>query len=100
MRVLHVTDTFLPKIGGAEIAIDLERPRDRKAVNHDYRFQKIRRQVTEYLLGAGAKKRIMVTRKVSLPDLEPEDLSVGRGILRWRRGPIRRSARETIEMDR
>ena len=22
MRVLHVTDTFLPKIGGAEIAID------------------------------------------------------------------------------
>src|SRR5881398_3411781 len=38
---------------GPSIAIDLERPRDRKAVNHDHRFQKIRRQVTEYLLGAG-----------------------------------------------
>src|SRR3989442_9181195 len=41
---------------GPSIVIDLERPRDRKAVNHDYRFQKIRRQVTEYLLGPGAKK--------------------------------------------
>ena len=85
---------------GPSVAIDLERPRDRKAVNHDYRFQQIRRQVTEYLLGAGAKKRVAVTRKVSLPDLEPEDLSVGRGVLRWRKGPIRRSARETIEIDR
>ena len=82
---------------GPSIAIDLDRPRDRKAVNHDCRFQKIRRQVTEYLLGAGAKKRVVVTRKVSLPDLEPEDLTAGRGILQ-RRGPIRRSARETIQI--
>jgi len=83
---------------GPSIAIDLERPRDRKAINHDPRFQKIRRQVIDYLLGPGAKKRVTVTRKVSLPDLEPEDLSMGRGILQSRRGPVRRTARETVEI--
>lgn len=85
---------------GPSIAIDLERPRDRKAVNHDPRFQEIRREVIDYLLGAGAKKRSVVTRKLHLPDLEPEDLSIPREMMQWRRGPVRRREikREAVEI--
>ncbi len=42
---------------GPSIAIDIERPRDRKALNHDPRFKEVRQRVISYLLGPGAPKR-------------------------------------------
>jgi len=42
---------------GPSIAVDIERPRDRKALNHDERFKAIRGQVIEYLLASNAKNR-------------------------------------------
>ena len=39
---------------GPGIPVDLERPRDRKAINHDPRFKEIRGAVISYLLGPGA----------------------------------------------
>jgi nitrate/nitrite transport system ATP-binding protein len=42
---------------GQDIRVDIERPRDRKALNHDPRFARIRNQVIEYLLGPGGRKR-------------------------------------------
>ena len=42
---------------GPAVAVDIERPRDRKALNHDPRFKKIRAEVLDYLLGAGARKK-------------------------------------------
>jgi nitrate/nitrite transport system ATP-binding protein len=85
---------------GPAIPVTLERPRDRKLVNHDPRYQQIRRSVIDYLLGPGARKRSVVSRKVFLPDIEPEDLSKPRGMIPWRRGPIRRNSikRETVEV--
>ncbi|MDB6030990.1 MAG: nitrate transporter ATP-binding protein [Verrucomicrobiales bacterium] len=85
---------------GPSIAVDLSRPRDRKAMNHDHRFKEIRHQVLDYLLGAGGKPKTVVTRKLSLPEIEPEDLSVPRSSLRGRRTPIRRSEvkREHVEL--
>jgi len=38
---------------GPEVAVDLPRPRQRKALNHVPRFKEIRGQVIEYLLGPG-----------------------------------------------
>jgi len=86
---------------GPEFAIDIERPRDRKGLNHDPRYKEIRRQITEYLLGAGAKHRTTVSKKLLLPDLEPEDLNLPRAMFSTRRGPIRRSEikRETVEIE-
>lgn len=86
---------------GPSFAIDIPRPRDRKAINHDPRFKDIRRQITEYLLGAGSKQRTTISRKLLLPDLEPEDLSKPRAIFSARRGPVRRSEikRETVEIE-
>src|SRR5688572_16375708 len=86
---------------GPEFAVDIDRPRDRKALNHDPRYKEIRRQITDYLLGAGARQRTTVSKKLLLPDLEPEDLSVPRAMFSARRGPIRRSEikRETVEIE-
>lgn len=41
---------------GPDVAVDLARPRNRKAINHDHHFQHIRNLVVTYLLGAGRKK--------------------------------------------
>ena len=81
--------------------MDIPRPRDRKAINHHPRFREIRREVIDYLLGVGGKKHATVTRKLHLPDLEPEDLNVPRNFFSPRRGPIRRNEvkQETVEID-
>ena len=86
---------------GPSIPIEIPRPRDRKAINHDPHFKEIRRTIIDYLLGAGGKQRTTLTKKLFLPDLEPEDLSISRTMLAWRRGPIRRREikSETVETE-
>jgi nitrate/nitrite transport system ATP-binding protein len=42
---------------GPSVAVGLERPRDRRALNHDPRFKEIRGQILGYLLGPGGKGR-------------------------------------------
>jgi nitrate/nitrite transport system ATP-binding protein len=83
---------------GPSIPIDITRPRSRKEINHNARFQEIRREVIDYLLGTGARQHVTVTKKLSLPDIEPEDLSIPRSM--FRRTPIRRKEvkQETVEI--
>ncbi len=83
---------------GPSIAVNIPRPRDRKAINHITRFQEIRREVIDYLLGSGARQRTTVTQKLLMPDIEPQDLSVPRNV--FQRGPVRRSEmkKETVEI--
>lgn len=82
---------------GPSIEVDMPRPRDRKAVNHDINFKRIRKCVIDYLLAEGAKKHATVTRKLVLPEIEPEDLTVPRPLLR--RGPIRRREVKRVEVE-
>jgi nitrate/nitrite transport system ATP-binding protein len=42
---------------GASIHVDIPRPRERKALNHDPRFKSIRAQVIDYLLSSAQRKR-------------------------------------------
>jgi nitrate/nitrite transport system ATP-binding protein len=86
---------------GPSVRVEIERPRDRKAVNHDPHFKEIRRQVIGYLLGEGGKKRVTVSRKLVLPDLLPEDLNAPARPLFVKRRPLRSSEikRETVEVD-
>jgi nitrate/nitrite transport system ATP-binding protein len=42
---------------GPSFAVEIDRPRDRKAINHDPRFKEIRTQVIEYLLDSAARKK-------------------------------------------
>jgi nitrate/nitrite transport system ATP-binding protein len=62
---------------GPEVVVNMARPRNRKEMNHDPDYKEIRGKVLNFLLGDGAKKKQFVTRKMSLPDIEPEDISNG-----------------------
>jgi nitrate/nitrite transport system ATP-binding protein len=85
---------------GPEIVVDLPRPRDRKALNHEPRFKKIRAEVVDYLLSCKQKTTTTLSKKLHLPEIEPEDLSVARNIFAPKRGPIRRREvkHETVEV--
>jgi nitrate/nitrite transport system ATP-binding protein len=81
---IHLADRIIPLAAGPNatlgpsFTVDLPRPRDRKAINHDPRFKEIRRGVIEFLLDSHGNKHPAVTRKLVLPDIEPEDLSLPR----------------------
>ena len=86
---------------GPAIAVDIPRPRDRTTINHNPHYKEIRREVIHFLLADGAKKHTAVTRKLVLPDLEPEDLTVPRQLIGGRRKPVRRTETkyETVEVE-
>jgi nitrate/nitrite transport system ATP-binding protein len=52
---------------GPATVVDIERPRDRKELNHDPRFREIRLGVLEYLLESGKKKRAEREAAVAKP---------------------------------
>jgi len=100
---IYLADRIIPLSAGPgatlgpSIPIDLPRPRDRKALNHEPRFKEIRREVIEYLLNSKGQRHTAITKKLVLPDIEPEDLNRPRR----NRAPVRRSEikRETVGVD-
>ena len=86
---------------GPSFTIDIPRPRDRKAINHEPRFKEIRRDIIEWLLASKSDKKVALTKKLVLPDIEPEDLSIPRTITNRRTTPLRRSEvkSETVEVE-
>jgi nitrate/nitrite transport system ATP-binding protein len=104
---IYLADRIIPLSAGpnatlgAPIVVNLPRPRDRKAINHDPRFKQIRREVIDYLLSVGGKHHAVVSKKLVLPDIEPEDLNVPRNVFSSRRGAIRRREvkREPVDVD-
>jgi nitrate/nitrite transport system ATP-binding protein len=85
---------------GPSFNVDLARPRDRRAMNHDPRFREIRNGVVQWMLGPGARQSVTVSRKLTLPDIEPEDLDAPRPRLGGGRRPVRRGEqrRETVQI--
>lgn len=55
---------------GPEFRVDLPRPRDRTAMNHDDAFKKIRRDVTAYLLDVGLSRATQAAER-PLPNIVP-----------------------------
>jgi nitrate/nitrite transport system ATP-binding protein len=84
---------------GPSFTIDIARPRDRKAINHEPRFKEIRRDIIDWLLASKGERKVAITKRLVLPDIEPEDLSVPRSVFNRRKTPLRRSEvkRETVE---
>lgn len=76
---------------GPEIRIDIPRPRDRKELNHDPHYKRIRREIIDFLLGPGGKPSTAITRKLALPDIEPEDLTLRPSFFSPRRPARRRN---------
>jgi nitrate/nitrite transport system ATP-binding protein len=71
---------------GASVPVTLARPRERKALNHDPEFKRLRALVTTQLLGYGERRKSTFTKKLTLPEILPEDLELPRTT---RRRPLR-----------
>jgi nitrate/nitrite transport system ATP-binding protein len=56
---------------GPEFKVDLPRPRDRTAMNHDERFKRLRNEVTRYLMEVGIENRADDADGPALPDVTP-----------------------------
>jgi nitrate/nitrite transport system ATP-binding protein len=63
---------------GESVPVNLARPRERTGLNHDTEFKRLRALVTNQLLGFNAARQTSVTRKLTLPDILPEDLEAPR----------------------
>lgn len=85
---------------GPSIPITIPRPRIRTDLNKHYDFKQIRGEVIDYLLKARGRNRVALTKKLTLPDLLPEDLSEPRYPFGAKRQPRRRSEskREKVEV--
>ncbi|WP_297105690.1 nitrate ABC transporter ATP-binding protein [uncultured Devosia sp.] len=56
---------------GPDFRVDIERPRDRAALNGDDRFIKLRREITEYLMDIGAARNQSGDADLTLPNVVP-----------------------------
>ena len=56
---------------GPAFKVDLPRPRDRGAMNHDPAFKKLRGEVTQYLMGVGMERGAESEVVVELPKVTP-----------------------------
>jgi nitrate/nitrite transport system ATP-binding protein len=60
---------------GPSIEVDIPRPRDRKAMNHDERFKRARNRVIEYLLGPGARKGVRAVAEVAAAPVKASEVA-------------------------
>lgn len=63
---------------GPSFPVPLARPRNRKTLNHDPEFKRLRVLITTELLGYGERRKATVKQKLILPDILPENLDLPR----------------------
>lgn len=105
-EALLVADRVIPLLPGregatlgAEIAVELPRPRDRKQLLATPAFKDLKLQLVNTLLGAKKDSAPMVTKKLSAPDILPEDLGKKRSFSIFERpAPRRRSQLQREEL--
>ncbi len=56
---------------GPEFKIDIERPRDKTALNHDPRFKSLRNNIIEYLIEIGEGRKTDFSEEIVLPEIQP-----------------------------
>jgi len=101
---IYLADRIIPLTAapaatlGPSFTVEIPRPRDRKAINHDPHFKQLRRDIIEFMLNSKGERQTAITKKLVLPDIEPEDLNLPR--VSWRKSPVRRSEikEETVEI--
>ncbi len=61
---------------GPEFSVNIARPRDRTAMNHDDEFKTLRKDITQYLMKVGMEKSASDTQK-KLPSIQPNTANPG-----------------------
>ena len=86
---------------GPSIPITIPQPRDRKRIAEEPEFRRVRLELVEYLLRSKTRQVTKLERKLVLPDIMPEDLSLPRPPIPWfgGRGPIRRNEIKTTDVE-
>ena len=84
---------------GKSVTVNIDRPRDRKEINNNPEYRRIRKEVIDYLLDEGGKKRDSLEKSLTLPDIEPEDLTHSPGLFTPKRAPKRRSEKKKIDIE-
>jgi nitrate/nitrite transport system ATP-binding protein len=105
-EALLVADRVIPLLPGregatlgAEIPVELARPRDRKRLLATPAFKDLKLQLVNTLLGAKKDSAPMVTKKLAAPDILPEDLGKKRSFSIFERPvPRRRSQLQREEL--
>ena len=93
---IYLADRIIPLTAGPgatlgpSFTVEIPRPRDRKSINHDPHFKQLRREIVEFMLNSKTERHTAITKKLILPDIEPEDLNVPQIIKGWRKPPIRK----------
>ena len=57
---------------GPEFKINIERPRDKTALNDNSEYKKTRNAIIEYLMGIGEERKAVSQKTYELPDLSPK----------------------------
>ena len=77
-EAIYMADRVIPLNPGPDATfgpafhINLERPRDRTALNHNEDFKKLRAEITQYLMAIGMEKNLdLSSDKVALPNVRP-----------------------------
>ncbi len=104
-EAIYLADRIIPLTAGPSatlgpsFAVNIPRPRDRKTINHHRHFKELRREIVEFMLKSKGH-HAAITRKLTLPDIEPENLDVPRQIF-GRPRPVRRHEvkEETVEVE-
>lgn len=80
-EALMMADRIIPlELGprarlGASYVVDIERPRDRREMNHDRRFQQLRGEITQHLMAmAHAREAGRGAKVYTLPALKPREV--------------------------
>ena len=60
---------------GPDFKVNIERPRDRGAMNHDEEFIRLRAEITKYLMDVGANRDSSLPEGLSLPSVTPINLA-------------------------
>jgi len=60
---------------GPEFRVDIPRPRDRRAVNHDSSYRRLRASITQYLLDTAASRAVAMDENVRVPTAVPVPVS-------------------------
>lgn len=81
-EALLLADRVIPLSAGPEatlldsIPVALERPRDRRTLLESREFKNLRNEIIDRLTASKRKPTASLTRKLVLPDLQPEDISL------------------------
>jgi len=84
---IYLADRIIPLRPGPNATlgpifnVNIERPRDKKALNHNQQFKELRNSINKYLMDVGAEaKKSAGSKEYILPDAQPIDLLGPMGI--------------------